>query len=141
MNLVSNAIKFTDRGRVQIEMSCRSQSADAVELHCSVRDTGIGLSETTRQKLFEPFTQADSSTTRKFGGTGLGLAICRRLVELMGGEIGVNSTEGQGSTFWFTVPFAKRAQAPTPLSRRMEAADHAPASMSCFPAASVAPAL
>jgi CheY-like chemotaxis protein len=107
LNLVSNAIKFTERGEIAMELSCRAETHGTVELHCAVRDTGIGLSEEAQQKLFRPFTQADSSTTRKFGGTGLGLAICRQLVELMAGEIGVTSTEGKGATFWFNVPLEK----------------------------------
>jgi signal transduction histidine kinase/ActR/RegA family two-component response regulator len=107
LNLVSNAIKFTERGEIAIELSCRAETREAVELHCVVRDTGIGLSEEAQQKLFRPFTQADSSTTRKFGGTGLGLAICRQLVELMAGKIGVTSTEGKGATFWFSVRLEK----------------------------------
>ena len=107
LNLVSNAIKFTDQGEVFVTASCRGEPGEKVVLHCNVRDTGVGLSEAAQQKLFQPFTQADSSTTRKFGGTGLGLAICRRLVELMEGEIGVTSTEGKGSTFWFSVGFGK----------------------------------
>jgi len=107
LNLLSNAIKFTERGEVAVEFSSRGQSGLTPLLHCSVRDTGIGLSDKARQKLFQPFTQADSSTTRRYGGTGLGLAICRKLVELMGGTIGVTSAEGMGSTFWFDVPLQK----------------------------------
>jgi signal transduction histidine kinase len=103
LNLVNNAIKFTEHGEVAVEFSSRPGIEGGPRLHCAVHDSGIGLSEESRQRLFQSFTQADSSTTRKFGGTGLGLAICRKLVELMGGSIGVTSTEGQGSTFWFDV--------------------------------------
>ena len=107
LNLMSNAIKFTEHGEVALEFSSRDGSGEMSDLHCAVRDSGIGLSEESRQKLFQPFTQADASTTRKFGGTGLGLAICRKLVELMGGTIGVTSTEGKGSIFSFNVQLEK----------------------------------
>jgi signal transduction histidine kinase len=107
LNLMSNAIKFTEHGQVAVELSCRGEAGQAAQLHCAVRDSGIGLSDKSRQKLFRPFTQGDTSITRKFGGTGLGLAICRKLVELMGGTIGVTSAEGKGSTFWFDVRLEK----------------------------------
>jgi signal transduction histidine kinase len=104
LNLMSNAIKFTEHGEVAVELSSRGESG---KVYFDVRDSGIGLSEESRLKLFQPFTQADASTTRKFGGTGLGLAICRKLVELMGGTIEVASTEGNGSTFSFNVHLEK----------------------------------
>ncbi|MEE3624875.1 response regulator [Nitrospirillum sp. BR 11752] len=112
-NLVANAIKFTSRGSVAIEIGLASGAAapsavaDAdgrCRLRIAVSDTGIGIPPEQRARLFQKFNQADSSITRRFGGTGLGLSICRQLVELMGGEIGVDSDPGKGSTFWFVVP-------------------------------------
>jgi PAS domain S-box-containing protein len=102
INYANNAIKFTEQGEVDIAIRVESESAEGLVLHCSVRDTGIGLSEEQAARLFQAFTQADTSTTRRFGGTGLGLAICKRLAELMGGAVGVESKPGEGSTFWFT---------------------------------------
>jgi len=107
LNLLSNAIKFTEQGEVAVEFSSNTKPGEVCELHCAVRDSGIGLSEGSRQKLFQPFIQGDTSITRKFGGTGLGLAISRKLVELMGGTIGVTSAEGSGSTFWFNIRLEK----------------------------------
>jgi PAS domain S-box-containing protein len=106
MNLVGNAIKFTDTGSVTIETSA-AETATHATIRVAVRDTGIGIAPDRQAEIFESFTQADSSTTRRFGGTGLGLTICRQLVELMGGTIGVESTAGLGSTFWFELTLQK----------------------------------
>jgi PAS domain S-box-containing protein len=107
VNLLANAIKFTERGDVVLTVSLASDDAaggsEGLLMKFEVTDSGIGLTPEQQAKLFQPFIQADGSTTRKFGGTGLGLAICKKLVELMDGQIGVDSTAGTGSTFWFTV--------------------------------------
>jgi signal transduction histidine kinase len=113
LNLGGNAVKFTQRGEVSLALSVLTRDSQGVFLRCEVRDTGIGVPADRIQALFTPFTQVDSSTTRKFGGTGLGLSIVRRLVELMGGETGVTSTEGVGSTFWFTARFKVAADPST----------------------------
>ena len=103
LNLLGNAAKFTLRGRVTLSMEAQRPEPDVLCLHCSVRDTGIGMSAEQQEVLFKPFSQADSSTSRRFGGTGLGLSICKALVELLGGEISLHSVEGEGSTFSFFV--------------------------------------
>ena len=106
-NLVSNAIKFTDKGSVQIQVSKRGETRTQSEVLFAVRDSGVGISPEHAERLFKPFSQADTSTTRNYGGTGLGLVICKRIVELMGGKIGLKSDTGKGSVFWFSVPFMK----------------------------------
>jgi hypothetical protein len=102
-NLVGNAIKFTAEGRVEVRAECSMRGTDSLLLRFLVRDTGIGMTPEQLGRAFDAFQQADTSTTRRYGGTGLGLAISKRLVELMGGEIGAESSVGAGSTFWFTV--------------------------------------
>ena len=107
-NLVGNAIKFTSEGSIAIRVQVEGETENSVQLCFSVTDTGIGIPEEHQAKLFDAFTQADSSTTRNFGGTGLGLSISRKLVELMGGSISIDSRDGEGSTFYFALPFEKQ---------------------------------
>jgi len=103
LNLVSNAVKFTEQGEVQVSANCQQQTDAGIELHFSVRDTGLGITPEEQKKIFEAFRQADGSTNRRYGGTGLGLSISRQLTEMMGGRMWLESVPGEGSTFHFTV--------------------------------------
>ena len=107
INLINNAIKFTKNGFVRVSVSLLKKTGHKDSIRFEVQDTGIGISPENQQKLFTSFSQADTSTTRNFGGSGLGLAISKRLVQMMDGDIGVESEEGRGSTFWFTVSLDK----------------------------------
>jgi two-component system sensor histidine kinase/response regulator len=108
-NLVGNAIKFTDHGEVVLRARLVGETADTLQVRFEVSDTGVGIDAEAQTRLFRLFEQADNSMTRRFGGAGLGLVICKHLVQHMGGDMGVESTPGQGSTFWFVVPLKQRA--------------------------------
>jgi PAS domain S-box-containing protein len=110
INLIGNAIKFTARGEVTLRISVDRQTEESAFLRFRVTDTGIGINPETQARLFQPFTQADGSMTRRYGGTGLGLAICKQLIEKMRGDIGVESLAGAGSTFWFTVELPRQSE-------------------------------
>ena len=113
LNLLGNAVKFTEKGQVKVEARLIGKAEDGRRvMRFDLQDTGIGIPAVALPKLFQSFTQANSSVNRRFGGTGLGLAITKRLVDLMGGAIGVESTEGKGSHFWFTLPFREGVPKP-----------------------------
>ena len=118
LNFLSNAIKFTAAGGITVSAALVEQTGTAAVIRIGVTDSGIGISPEAVRKIFEPFSQADSSTTRQYGGTGLGLSICRQLAELMGGRIGVESTEGVGSTFYVVIPCLVKSIQPEPHDRR-----------------------
>lgn len=134
LNLVSNAVKFSHQGTIKIEVLCERVHGENVTLLFSVRDQGIGMSQQQLDKLFIPFTQADGSTTRKYGGTGLGLSICKMLVELMHGEIWAVTEEGVGSTFFFRLQLEKK-DATTPAAQHPETEQSAP--VEALPASSL----
>jgi PAS domain S-box-containing protein len=124
LNFLSNAIKFTEQGRITLAARLLHRSADGLYMRCEVRDTGIGITPEIQSRLFHAFEQADTSTTRRFGGTGLGLAISLRLAEAMGGAIGVNSEDGKGSVFWFTARLGIAAPGSAPLIRHSSQQHH-----------------
>jgi CheY-like chemotaxis protein len=125
MNLVGNAVKFTEHGEIRVHADLDFPDADRAAARISVADSGIGMDAATVEKIFQPFTQADESTSRRFGGSGLGLAICRELAELMGGRITVESTPGVGSTFHVLLPLDLSAAQSAPAATVREAADDA----------------
>ena len=126
LNLVGNALKFTEVGGIRLSVDLEQSTANPRVARFEVADTGIGIDPLARERVFQPFSQADGSTTRKYGGTGLGLPICKRLVELMGGTIGLNSQPGQGSTFWFSLPLAEATRAPESAATTPPVATRAP---------------
>ena len=120
INLLGNAVKFTHQGEVSISVDAEASDTGTARLRFNIRDTGIGFPQARAASLFEPFVQADGSSTRRYGGTGLGLTISKQLVEMMGGQIRAESQEGKGSTFWFTVTFAKQSEKQPPSNASIE---------------------
>jgi PAS domain S-box-containing protein len=119
-NIVGNAVKFTEKGEITVTASVIRETQESVDVRFTVEDTGVGVTEEAKKRLFRSFSQADGSTTRRYGGTGLGLAISKQLVELMGGSIGVESAPGKGSTFWLTVTFPKQYADVLPVPPRTD---------------------
>ena len=117
-NFVGNAVKFTEQGEVTVQAFLEKDLVDEVVVRFEVTDSGIGIPQDVQARLFQPFTQADSSTSRKYGGSGLGLAISKQLAEQMGGNVGITSRPGRGSTFWSTAHFLKQTMCPWPSCRR-----------------------
>lgn len=123
LNLAGNAVKFTSKGQVLLIAKLKSENSNGVVVGFEVKDTGIGMRPEVCEKLFQPFTQADSSTTRKYGGTGLGLSISKQLIEIMGGKIGVESTPGSGSLFWFDICFQLSKKQPPKAEKQVDISD------------------
>ncbi len=140
LNLAGNAVKFTSQGHVRIRVECGERVADSALVRISVEDTGIGIPQDLQNRMFGKFTQANTSITRQFGGTGLGLAISKELVNLMGGQVGIESALGEGSTFWFSLRFPVRTHAndkswwEIPAEARLLIADPQPVSRECVSA-------
>jgi CheY-like chemotaxis protein len=120
LNMLSNAVKFTSHGKVNIESKTMPQEDGSVRIRVTVADTGIGIPKEACERIFDPYQQADVSVSRNYGGTGLGLAISKSLVENMGGEIGVDSVVGEGTTFWFEIPFGLYVKPPAPEEKKVD---------------------
>ena len=124
LNMLSNAVKFTAQGRVDIESKTMPQEDGSIRIRFTVADTGIGIPKEECERIFNPYQQADVSVSRNYGGTGLGLAICKSLVENMDGEIGVDSVLGEGTTFWFEIPFGLYAKPHAPEEKKADSDSH-----------------
>ena len=134
INLVANAVKFTEKGHVALRVGCPAQGGKARVLRFEIADTGAGIPPEAQKSIFQSFTQADGATNRRFGGTGLGLAIVRELAQLMGGEVGLESKPQQGSRFWVILPFETRAGTVADAIAESAAETASPSSSPCSPA-------